>query len=68
MVSVDDDVMEVRISSHGKGEDGSGKTIQGEQNILRQHEGREDKIEDSFIEMMEAYIPCKAKVVIVGNH
>lgn len=42
-VSVDDDVMKMHILSRGRGEDGGQKISQSEQNMDKQHEGREDK-------------------------
>lgn len=42
-------VTEVCIPSHGRGEYGHEKTLQGKQNILSQREGSKDKRGDSFI-------------------
>lgn len=56
-VGVDDDVMEVRIRSHSRSEDGEEKISQGEQNVDIQ-EGGEDEEGNSFLKM-EAYVPSE---------
>lgn len=56
-VGLDDDVMEVSIRSHGTVEDGGDKISHCDQNLDIQKEGREDEVGDSFLQMMEAYVP-----------
>lgn len=45
-VGVDDDITEVCIRLHCRGEDGGDKISQGEQNLDIQEEGRKDKVGD----------------------